>query len=183
MKMNIPKSTSAERGFSLLELVVATSLSVVVMGAVIGTMMAGNRSFRAISNYGEIHADGRKAVDRFSKDFRKANNVTNLATTSVTLSVPTGFNTQGSITGTQSVRYYQTGTDFVRHNLTTGEVATLASNVTTASFNMYNRVGNRTTLTSFSKGVQLEIKLRKIVAATQQTEDYLSARLVMRNKP
>jgi len=179
--MKTSKSNNV-RGFTFLEMMIAGALSVIILGAVMGTFSATNRAFSAVSNYGLIHKGGRTTVDFLAKDFRKATDITNWATTSVTLEVPTGYTSQGVNSGTMSVRYRQVGTSLIRENLTSGGSRTLATNVSTLTFIMYNRLGNAVSVTNLSKGLQVDVKLSKSVMGVVQTEDFLSARLVMRNK-
>jgi Tfp pilus assembly protein PilW len=176
-------SKSRRRAFTLTELLIGSTIGIVLVGAILTTFSVVTRNFKASANYGQIHREGRWAVDVFARDFRSAIAITNATTNSITLLVPTGFNAQGDPTGTMNVRFAQSGKHFYRHVLTTGASFTLCSNVSTVSFQMYNRLGQSTSLTSNAKGCQLDIKLRKTVAGTAQTEDFLSARLTLRNKP
>lgn len=170
-------------GFTLTELLIGSAIGIILIAAILTTFSVVTRNFKASANYGIIHREGRYAVDLFAKDFRAATNITNASTNSITLSVPTDFNAVGDPIGVLSIRYYQNGSNLVRHVLTTGASTTLVQNATTVSFKMFNRLGQTTTLTSTAKGCQVEIKLRKTVAGTAQTEDFLSARLTLRNKP
>jgi hypothetical protein len=102
----------------------------------------------------------------------------------VTLSVPTGFNDSGSMLGTYRVRYYLSGTSLIREVDPSSDPAqTLATDVSTVTFTLYNRVGTPTTNAVEWKGCHVEIHLRKTLVGTVQTEDYLSARVIMRDKP
>ncbi|GEM_PF-1168112 len=177
-------TTNARRiAFTLTELLIGSAIGIVLAGAIMTTFSITTRNFKAAANYGQIHREGRWAVDIFAKEFRSATAITNATTNSITLLVPTGFDAQGEPTGTMNVRFYQSGTNFFRQVVSTGANSTLCSNVSTVTFKMYNRLGQLTTLTSSSKGCQMDIKLRKTVASTAQTEDFLSARLTLRNKP
>ena len=109
--------------------------------------------------------------------------LTNIGTNTLTVVLPTGFDDSGSITGTREVKYLLSGTSLVRQDLTANQTQTLASNVSTLSFTMYNRLGQTTTQTATCKGCQVDIRLLKTLIGTQQTEDFLSARLMLRNKP
>jgi hypothetical protein len=48
---------------------------------------------------------------------------------------------------------------------------------------LYDKLGSNTVVLSNAKGVQVDIRLRKYVINQVQSEDYLSARLDMRNTP
>ena len=58
----------------------------------------------------------------------------------------------------------------------------LATNIYSLTLALYDHVGSNTTLVSTAKGIQIDIKLRKQVISNIQSEDYLSARVDMRNK-
>ena len=161
------------------------AIGALIMAGVLSTYVMTAREFRALSNYCEIHIEGRHAVDHFALDMRSAGNISSFATNGpVVVVIPTGFNTDGSWTGSKNVtyRYYSTGY-LKRTDSATGESSVLATNIYNLRFSLFDRVGNPTTTISESKGIQLEIFLRKYTAGQKQTEDYLSARLDMRNKP
>ena len=65
----------------------------------------------------------------------------------------------------------------------TGQTSLLATNVQQLTFSLYDRLGTNTTVLGNAKGVQVNIHLRKYVLSQIQSEDFLSARLEMRNKP
>ena len=46
-----------------------------------------------------------------------------------------------------------------------------------------SHIGTNTTLTSVAKSIAIEIKLRKYTISQIQSEDFIAARLDMRNKP
>jgi prepilin-type N-terminal cleavage/methylation domain-containing protein len=170
-------------GFSLTELMVASALSLIVLLAVLTTFTVMTSNFKRAANYGQIHREGRWAVDNLAKDFRMASDITNVGSSTVTVVIPTGFDAQGNLSGTKNIKYSLLGTSFVRQDLTANQSKTLAFNVSSVSFMMYNRLGQYTTLTAACKGCQVDIKLLKTVVGTRQTEDFLSARLMLRNKP
>jgi Tfp pilus assembly protein PilW len=170
-------------GVTLVELMIAVTLGTIVLAAVMGTFSSATRHFKAVANYGQIHSEGRIIVDRFAQDFRKASDVTSWATGTITLTVPTSFTSAGAVSTTRTIRYYKSGNNFIRQDVTAGTSETLSNNVQSLTFTMYDRVGTSTSLTSRCKGVQVDIRLRRTVQSTQQTEDFLSARLMSRNKP
>jgi Tfp pilus assembly protein PilW len=171
-------------GFTLVEATIGAAIGSLIMAGVLSTYIMTAREFRAISNYWEIHIDGRHAVDQFALDLRSAGNIGSFATNGpLVVVIPTGFNTDGSWTGSKNVtyRYYSAGY-LKRTDSSTGTTTMLATNVYNLHFHLFDRVGNPTTVLTESKGIQIEIFLRKYTAGQKQTEDYLSARLDMRNK-
>jgi Tfp pilus assembly protein PilW len=175
--------TLQRTAFTITEMIVGSAIGMILLAAILTTFSVTTRNFKAAANYGQIHREGRYAVDTFAREFRAATTITNVTTNSISLIVPTDFNSQGTATTTLNVRYYQNGAKFHRQVTSTGATATLCSNVTTVTFSLYDRLGQYTSDRSKAKGCQVDIKLRKTVAGTAQTEDFLSARLTLRNKP
>ena len=175
---------ASSAGFTLTELLIAVFMMTLIVAAILSTFSAVTRNFKAASNYGMIHREGRKVVDLFAKDFRAASDVTNWSTNSITLVVPISFNSSGAITNSKTYTYELVGRHVNRCDADLWPKKTrIADDVDTLTFTLYDRVGQSTSLTTICKGCQLDIKLRDSVMSMQETEDYLSGRLVMRNKP
>jgi len=172
-------------GFTLVEMMVTGAIVSLILLAVLSTFVFCLKAFRAVANYVEIHAEGRMAVDLFARDMRAAGSITSYAASDVTVLVPTNFTAAGSWNGTKTVRWYRSGSGLYRDE-TVGGLTTstrLANNITNVTFNLFTKLGSNTVNTSVAKGIQVELELRKYVLHTIQSEDYLSARLDMRNKP
>ncbi len=169
--------------YTLMETLIAATIGSLILGAVMTTYVFAMKSFRAISNYVEIHSEGRMAIDLFARDVRAVSNIQSFSTNSITLTVPTSFSSSGSVTGSKTIAYELKGSEFWRTDVTAGTERKLASNVKTIKLSLYDKLGNPTTVLNTAKGIQVEIKLQKKVISQIQSEDYLSARLDMRNKP
>lgn len=172
---------SGAAGFTLAEVMVATALGSMIMLAVVTTYLIAIRSFRAISNYAEIHADGRLAIDQFARDMRAVNRVTSFSISNIVVSIPVAFSSTGSVTTNKTVAYSISNGTLYRSDSAAGSTKALAGNIYSLSFQLYDKVGSATSLTNNAKGVQLDVKLRKYVQNQLQSEDFLSARLDMRN--
>ena len=172
-----------ETGFTLVEVMVAVAIGGIIMAAVMTTYVISIRGFRAIANYAEIHSDGRLAIDYFAKDMRAVSTVSNFGTSNLVVTIPTAFTVTGSVISNKTVTYSISSGTLYRADSSTGKTSALAHNIYELGFEMYDKVGNTTTLTSNAKGIQVDIKLRKNVQSQFQTEDFLSARLDMRNVP
>jgi prepilin-type N-terminal cleavage/methylation domain-containing protein len=170
-------------GFTIVEISVSSAIVLILLAGILTTYLQLTRSFRAVSNYGNIHADGRRAVDWFAKDMRGVYAINTYSLSNLTVAIPTNFNTSGSVTGTKTVRYTYSNGAYRRYDSATGQTVTLATNIYQLSYTLYDRLGSNTTLLGTAKSIQLDIKLRKFVNNQQQTEEYLSARYDMRNKP
>ncbi len=172
-----------EDGFTLVEIMVAMAIGSIIMAAVMTTYIISIRGFRAIANYAEIHGDGRLAIDYFARDMRGVSAIVKFGSSYLVVTIPTEFSNTGSAIAQKTVIYSISNGTLYRTDSATGTTSALAHNIYHLQFQMYDKVGNPTTLTSHAKGIQVDIKLRKNVQRQFQTEDFLSARLDMRNVP
>jgi hypothetical protein len=167
---------------------IVTALIGILIFAVLGTYTMVDRGLAAIRNYNALHKEGRNAVDIFSRDVRNAFSVSAASATSVTLIQPRGTNAFQYPGGTldsskmRTVRYFLNSQSLMQTDSWTGETTTLTTNVHTLTFSTYNSAGSLTTTLANIKEFQIDLVLRKRTIGTFQTEDYLSARWVMRNK-
>jgi hypothetical protein len=170
-------------GFTLVEASMGAAIGAIIMAAVLSTYIMTAREFRAISNYWEIHMDGRQAIDRFAIDMRAVYAIKSFATNGPLVVKMPFYSSGGSITNTATITYTYTARMLKRTDALTGSTSVLATNVYNLKFALFDRVGNTTTFLTEAKGVSIELFLRKSTAGVNQTEDYLSARMNMRNKP
>jgi len=171
-------------GFTTAELMVGAAIGSLVLAGIVSSYLFALKGFRAISHYVEIHRDGRRAVDRFSQDMRAVSGVNSFSATNLVVRIPTAFNpTTGTVISNKTVTYAMSGGALRRTDSSTGKMTVLATNIYQMTFHVYDKFGSNTTVLSNAKGVQVNIRLRKYVIGTVQSEDYLSARLDMRNIP
>ena len=162
---------------------VALAVGTIVMAGILSSYIMTSREFRALSNYWEIHTDGRYAIDRFSADMRGVSGINSFAPSGpVVVTIPVYFSSLGTVVSNKTVTYAVSGGALRRTDSGTGSSNVLATNILSATFRLYDRVGTNTTILANAKGISLELFLRKYTAGKAQTEDYLSARLDMRNK-
>ncbi len=168
---------------TLAELMVATAVGAITLAGVTSTYIISLRSFMAVTNYNRIHADGRLAVTYFAKDMRAVSSITSFPNSSnITVTVPTAFNTSGTVTSSKSISYTTSGGAFYRHDSSTGNTDMLATNINQLTFTLFDLLGNSNSVATVNaKGIQLDIKLRTYVGSRIQTEDFLTARYDMRN--
>jgi prepilin-type N-terminal cleavage/methylation domain-containing protein len=171
-------------GFTLTELMITSAIGSITLAAILTTYVFSLKSFQAISNYSEIHAAGRKAVDHFSRDIRAVNNIASFnAASYLRVTIPTNFAANGAITGVKTITYSYNNGALYRTDSSTGTTSMLATNIYQLSFTLYDKLGNPTSVPANAKGIQVDIRLRKFVISQIQSEDFLSARLDMRNTP
>jgi Tfp pilus assembly protein PilW len=74
-------------GFSLTELIIGSSLSVIVLAGVLSAFLMLGRSGMNAANYAMAEAEVRRAIEVFSQDVRMASNITWNSARSVTLTL------------------------------------------------------------------------------------------------
>jgi len=180
-------------GFTLIEALLGLAIGSMLLAAILSTYIYCSKAYQAVSNYRQIHAYGRRAVDWFARDVRGVSSITTLSTNSNTstlvIVIPTAFSSSGTVTASKTVTYTCYGCNntigsgyLYRSDTHTSNTTMLATNICNLTISLYDHVGSNTTLLSIAKGIQIDIKLRRRVISTIQSEDYLSARLDMRNK-
>ena len=170
-------------GFSLAEVMIGSAIVAFIMAAVLTSYILCLKQFGAISNYAEIHRGGRTSVDLLSQDCRGVGTISSYTSTNLVVIIPTAFNATGGVISNKTVTYTMLSGALWRTDSSTGRTIMLTSNINTLTFSLYNKFGSNTTVISTAKGVQVDIRLRKTIMSQIQSEDYLSARLDMRNVP
>src|SRR5947209_1498900 len=83
-------------GFTLLEVLIATTLMGFVMLGVLTSFVFIARSYASIGNYSEMNGRGRNFLERFGRDVRQATAVSGTSSSGVTLTVPSDDSTVSS---------------------------------------------------------------------------------------
>jgi prepilin-type N-terminal cleavage/methylation domain-containing protein len=180
----------SRRGFSLVELIVASGISsFVLVGVLSSFVLIGQNSYNA-ANYSIMESEARRALETFTQEARMADNITWNNDNSVTLSVV-------EASGSTLVTYaYDSGTSgataqcFYRKTGAHASTATplvLLRNVNEFAFRRYKVInGTDYSATNDLETKQLQIALRTVrtgVTTVKATNAVLSARVVLRNKP
>lgn len=177
----VRRNWNSQQGFSMVEVMVASAIGTFILAGVLAAYIMSAKSFRAIANYWEIHSEGRYAIERFASDMRGVTSITSFSsngTLVVKIPISAYYTTTSS---NKTVTYTYSNSALRRTDSSTGKTSMLATNIYQLQFRLYDRIGSNTTVLSVAKGIQLEMFLRKYTAGQAQTEDYLSARLTMRN--
>jgi prepilin-type N-terminal cleavage/methylation domain-containing protein len=172
-----------QAGFTLLEMMMATAIAAFTLAGIMSTYIYSVRAFQAAYNYQIIHQAGRNAIDMFAKDVRAASTVNAASAANLNISIPTAISSQGTVTAAKTVNWLYSNGALYRYDSDTGFTDMLASNIYDCSFTLFDKVLNSNAVISVAKSAQLDIKLRMYVTGKSQSEDYLSARFDMRNKP
>lgn len=180
----VGRRAASRRGYTLLELMLSTGLSSLVLAGVLSTFLFLSRSGATMQNYNEMELQSRRGLEYFAEDVRQAKAIAWNSSTSVTL-------TLDSATITYS--YSSVTRAFSRQDATSTKVLITSITPNTFVFRAY-KMGNTTPLplvtnadlvTANNDTKQLQITLetyraRSVLATT--TNKVLSARYILRNK-
>lgn len=176
------------RGFTLVELMIGSTLGAFILAAVLSTFLFMGRSGANVQNYNDMEAQARKALEVFAQDTRQASGVVWTDTNTVALTV-------GTLTVTY--QYNPTAKRFARQEVVTlsgtiNSTRVLVTGITSFAFSAYNISGNsvpistaaeRTAANGTTKQLQISLKAaRSSTTVVSATNTVLSARFVLRNK-
>jgi hypothetical protein len=164
---------------------VAAAAASIVTVALLTSYSMTTRGFVAAGNYSDLERDARVTLDNLCRDARQATGLTAYAAADISMAVATNFAADGTVTGSKIVRYYLgTGsTSNTLYRADAGVSQPIAENVSALRFIEYDRnLATNGILPSDCKLLQVDITLRKYTLENANTEQILSARVVLRNK-
>jgi len=181
--------------FTIVELIVAMALSSLVMAGVLSTYLHIARTGYRTSDYTEMEAQSRRALEVFARDVRSANSIVWNSTTRITLTVPTStvdtqtyvyrFNTDA---GTFSRTCTSAGTppEILISGIEPSSIGLRGYKLTTDPVTKYPNPVDMSNLTQASvdtKQLQLTLHLsRERTTLARTTGNVISARFILRNK-
>ena len=115
--------------FTITEFVMASAITIVLMVALMAFSMFSGRSLLAMSNYLDLDAQSRRALDSLTKDVRRAKEVAAYNTNSITFTDYDGA----------SLVFTFSPTDRTFTRTKSSQTTTLLENCDTLSFNMLER--------------------------------------------
>lgn len=185
-----PSPARRRRGFTLVEILIATSISSFVLAGVLSAFLMLGRSGYNAASYCIMEAEARRALESFSEEARLASNITWNSASSITLTVVTSTSATYQVTyAYDSSTSGSTAQSFYRVLGTASSTATrlvLVRNISDFAFRRYKVVnGVDFTASNDLETKQIQITLRSIrtgVTAVSATNAVLSARVVLRNK-
>ncbi len=173
------------RGFTLAEVLIASSLASILMLAILTSFLMLGRSGANAANYTTMERQARAGLERFGEDVRMAKYVTTVSTTQIKLTIP-----HVSDTGTDDVYYtYDTSAKtFARRgpDPVTGvanTTTTLINNVSNCEFKRW-LLGSTGPASNDASTDQVQIRLTvrsTSITAVAATNLVVSARFVLRN--
>lgn len=190
MKYNKQSKQSGEGGFTLAELIVATTISGFVLASMIGTFIAFAIGVNSIGAYTDMSKDSRYILEYFARDMRAAENVTTAQASKLTVELPTA----GSFYTGSSVTY-----EFVKDakllfrieaDSSGKEISNevLLEGVEQFQFSYFDPLGDGLGINTESillsvKSVQIDAEMLRDISRTEATDYIISARFMMRNRP
>lgn len=178
------RGRKGRRGLSLVEVLIASSLSSMVLAGVLSTFLFLGRTGANVANYADMESQARTALEQFGQDARQAGGITWNSPHSVTLHVggvdvvyaydSTAGTFSRTVGGTTRVLVDGVTDEFTFTGYTIGG-AKVVSDLTTAD--------GRTAANGVTKQLQIYFKAsRTDVTVTRATNTVLSARFILRNK-
>lgn len=179
----------ATRAFTLVEIMIGSAISMVVLAGVLTAFLMMGRSGYNAANYSVMEAEARRALETFSSDARMANNLSWNSVNSITLRVVTGGGPQlvtyaydTSTSGSTAQCFYRV----IGNASSTAQRLVLVRNVSEFAFRRYKVVnGVDYTANNDLETKQIQITLRSVrtgATTVAATNAVLSARVVLRNK-
>ncbi len=173
-----PARTARRGGFTLVEIMIGSTISAFVLAAVLSAYMFLIRSGVNLVNYNEMEQQARTALELFAEDTRQASSITWNSKDSVTL-----------VVNSTAIVYQYDSSAKVFQRLASGTTRNLLSGVQSFEFKAYSITGaaiSLSDLTAASKATkQLQVSLnaaRSNQTVTRATNTVLSARFILRNK-
>jgi Tfp pilus assembly protein PilW len=185
------RSSRPTSGFTLVELLIGTSLSAAVMLGVLSSYIYLGRSFTRLANQQTLETEARRTLGYFARDAQTASGIAGTPSASaVTFILPSATGAPATVSYTFANDAGGKGT--LTRTVGSGNPVTLLRNITNdgLSLRYYDAGGNEyTAFTDYLPGIkQMSLEFTTRIVTTNQgtsTAAYpvASGRLVLRNKP
>ena len=168
----------AAQAMTLPEMMVAMGVGFLILTVMAMVFMTSARSFAAMSNYVEMDANSRNALDHLTREIRQAGNLVEFSPTHLKLSVAGQTNSflvfdWNSASG--QLTEWETGESYTN---------ILLSQCDQLSFALYDSAFLPSTNLLTSKGVSVSWTCSRTILGNKITsEDMQQALIIMRNKP
>lgn len=186
------KSARRAAGFTLTELMVAATLSLIVLAGVLSAFVMIGRSGYLASAYSELENETRRGLQLFGDDARRAVDLTWNSAQSITLRIPTATNATIPITyaydtertSATSGCFYRVVGDADSTNPRTILIRRVAPDFAFQRFKLETASGSNVARTDLeTKQVQVTLRASRAGATTvAANQSALSARYILRNK-
>jgi prepilin-type N-terminal cleavage/methylation domain-containing protein len=184
------KHAARRRGFTLTEVMIAMTLSVVAMSGILSTALMISRSGYRIDQYTDMENESRKSLEQFGQDVRMSQDVVWHDANSLTLTLP--VDATGTATQTCTYTYDPAAKTFARTS--TGKTSVLLTGIEECTLMGFKINGDPThtsptpasswtTISNSTKQLQLSVSSQRTQTASVKTgQKVISARFILRNK-
>ncbi len=171
----------SQRAFTLVEMTVATSVSVFVLATLMVSFVVLSRSFSALGNYTDLDRQSRNTLDVMARDIRQAGGLTNWTSTSLSFTNLDGNVLNYSYDPNAQVLSYTNGS--------ARQSSVLLSNCTVLTFNIFQRTPTNGPISFYAasnafsaKGIMVSFTcVRTNYLGLTDSESSQTASIVMRN--
>lgn len=180
---------ACRRGYTMVELIVATGLLGIVMVSMVGTFMVFASGSKGVAAYTEMSQQSRKALELFARDIRASEDVTEATQHNVVVVLPDDAYYSGGTaqyTFDEDLGIYSRIIRDDADAVTSNEI--LLDGVEQFAFGYFDPLGQPLSYTQESlllsvKSVQIDAEMVRPVSQNEATDYIISARFMMRNRP
>ena len=188
------RDSAARRGFTLVEVMIASSLLAVVLAGVLAAYLFVGRNLTRLVNLQQQEVESRRVLRQFTQDVSAAMSLTTaISSPQLTLTKPPEADITPPNTQPDTVYYFYTppspsgtATGIFERKLNDGPRQKVLSGLTTLTITYYNERGSIVTSSNHSmKAAELSFtsEAGSAKSGTQARYTTVSPRVVMRNKP
>ena len=158
-------------------MLIATSLSLLIMAGMTSSYMFIVKSSFAMGNYVDMNNQSRTGLEKFGRDARMTISLRYISDNTYYALIETAQ-------GRKHVGYYYDWSQdaFMRWEEGAGAPQAVLKDVRELKFVYYNLLGNETTALLEAKQVQVDAEMVRRVFAIENTNHVISARFMMRNR-
>ncbi len=170
------QTKNSRSGFTLSELLVAITVSGVILAACVSSLNLLARSYTNVRARVEMNAQCRRAMDHFARDARMGDGVTAATDTSLTLRIYSN-----ATSGTELVEYSYDASTGTLSRANSGVTINLVNNLSNFDFDYFDSNGSPTTTTNAIKCVQINALASFTVLDAERSRPLITARYIIRN--
>jgi hypothetical protein len=162
-----------------METLIATGISVMILGQVCALWFYGTRSFAAQASYTHLDQNSQRALDWLSRDLRQATNLVSFATNQISFKSISGQTLTFRLVGDELWRITPTSRSVLLHDCDWLSFAMYQRTPIAGSYDQFT-----TTNMATCKLIEVNWKCsrRPYPTSSEQTEFMQSARIVLRSK-
>ncbi len=179
-----PARKASQRGMSMVELMVSSTLAVIILSAVMSMFLFLGRTSANVINYAEMEAEARQGLEQFAQDTRQASDLMWLTDSSISLTVNSATIVYSFNSGAGTFSRTAGGTTTI-----------LIDGISSFTYSGYMITGAAVDLSDLSTAVKREaasdvtkqiqlyvLASRSSTTVATATNTVLSARYILRNK-